>query len=493
MAGFDNEVMFALGERLQASTAQAITLMQQTATDVSNVNFSGNPNGTVAANPSSLSHDPTSGNLWLKATGTGNTGWVLVSGGGGTAAQSFITDTGTSLPTALGVLNIKGQATPNTSGIQTVTSANEVDIRMLTPYTLGDFSFDTSTASSTRSLQVQNTDNTSGTSSARQNILVGGTSAGDPWTQYTIGTARSWSIGADNSDLDSLKFTSTNSATVSPSSGTFIGAMTTTGAFEFGANASGTSDANNFVVFQKNQNGGSVTRITNGTGGTGAYARLEVDSDSCAVGLDAVSSSYTVDPRIADHVILHAFNNSSALDFQSESGIFNFYSTSIGTGTIYLSTSATGAWTNFLQPASAAYLGTSVTNQTGAGATVTVPFDTEMYDQANNFASNTFTVPAGADGKYLCYAQVYVANVTAAMTVFQLDIVAGGVTYRAEIPNNQALARSIEITRTVNLVATNTVAVNLTVSNGAGNTASIAGTSSTGGLRMTYFSVEKVL
>lgn len=81
MAGFDNEVVFALGERLQASTAQAIMLMQQTATDVSSVNFTGDPNGSVAANPSSLSHDPSSGDVWVKATGTGNTGWVLLSSG----------------------------------------------------------------------------------------------------------------------------------------------------------------------------------------------------------------------------------------------------------------------------------------------------------------------------------------------------------------------------------------------------------------------------
>ncbi len=81
MAGFDNEVMFALGERLQASTAQAIQLMQQTATDVSNINHTGDPNGVVAANPSSISHDPISGNIYVKVTGTGNTGWQQIVAG----------------------------------------------------------------------------------------------------------------------------------------------------------------------------------------------------------------------------------------------------------------------------------------------------------------------------------------------------------------------------------------------------------------------------
>ena len=33
MAGFDNEVLFCLGERLLPSTSQAISLMQQASTD----------------------------------------------------------------------------------------------------------------------------------------------------------------------------------------------------------------------------------------------------------------------------------------------------------------------------------------------------------------------------------------------------------------------------------------------------------------------------
>lgn len=78
MAGFDNEVLFCLGERLLPSNAQEILLMQQQSTDVARINYTGNPNGNVAANPSSLCHDPVSGNVYFKQTGTGNTGWVIV-------------------------------------------------------------------------------------------------------------------------------------------------------------------------------------------------------------------------------------------------------------------------------------------------------------------------------------------------------------------------------------------------------------------------------
>ncbi len=89
MSGFDNEVLYSIGQRLEPSSSQAIGLMQKGATDASIINHTGNPEGVVSANPSSLSHDPVSGNLYLKQTGTGNTGWVLI----GTTAGDLHTAT----------------------------------------------------------------------------------------------------------------------------------------------------------------------------------------------------------------------------------------------------------------------------------------------------------------------------------------------------------------------------------------------------------------
>lgn len=50
-----------------------------------------------------------------------------------------------------------------------------------------------------------NTDNTNAASHAINQITVGGTSGGDPKTVFTVTGGASWSIGADNSDSDSLK------------------------------------------------------------------------------------------------------------------------------------------------------------------------------------------------------------------------------------------------------------------------------------------------
>lgn len=78
MAGIDNSTIFSSGEKLTPTSADDLTIMQSSATDVARINHTGDPEGVVSANPSSLSHDPVSGDLYVKQTGTGNTGWVRI-------------------------------------------------------------------------------------------------------------------------------------------------------------------------------------------------------------------------------------------------------------------------------------------------------------------------------------------------------------------------------------------------------------------------------
>jgi hypothetical protein len=91
MAGFDNEVLYAIGERLQSSSAQAIGLMQQLSSDVARINHVGDPEGVVAANPSSLSHDPVSGNVYIKVSGTGTTLWEKIPTGPSSLTWNIVT------------------------------------------------------------------------------------------------------------------------------------------------------------------------------------------------------------------------------------------------------------------------------------------------------------------------------------------------------------------------------------------------------------------
>jgi hypothetical protein len=87
MAGFENNVVYGAGFKLQTSSARDISDMQRTASDVSNINYVGDPEGVISANPSSLCHDPVSGILYRKNSGTGNTGWVVV--GAASASTMF--------------------------------------------------------------------------------------------------------------------------------------------------------------------------------------------------------------------------------------------------------------------------------------------------------------------------------------------------------------------------------------------------------------------
>ena len=78
MAGIDNTTIFSSGERLTPSSSGDIIRMQQVGTDVARINGAGSPEGVVSANPSSLFHDTTNGNVYIKHSGTGNTGWVII-------------------------------------------------------------------------------------------------------------------------------------------------------------------------------------------------------------------------------------------------------------------------------------------------------------------------------------------------------------------------------------------------------------------------------
>ena len=82
MAGIDNSVLNGIGIRLEDSTSQSISIMQDDANGLSIINYTATPEGAVSANPGSLCMDRTNGTLYLKVTGTGNTGWSQITPGG---------------------------------------------------------------------------------------------------------------------------------------------------------------------------------------------------------------------------------------------------------------------------------------------------------------------------------------------------------------------------------------------------------------------------
>ncbi len=104
------------------------------------------------------------------------------------------------------------------------------------------------------------------------------------------------------------------------------------------------------------------------------------------------------------------------------------------------------------------------TNVTGDGTAYTVAWDAEIYDQGNNFASNTFTAPVA--GKYLLTASVAMQDVTAAHTGRYVAIATTAREYR-NIQNDTAVpssAYSLNVTVIADMAVNDTATVILKVS-----------------------------
>lgn len=82
MAGSKNNTHYSAGYNLYPVTADDITLMQYKTDGTQLINVDGTPEGNEAANPGSLALDRTNGALYIKVTGTGNTGWSQITPGG---------------------------------------------------------------------------------------------------------------------------------------------------------------------------------------------------------------------------------------------------------------------------------------------------------------------------------------------------------------------------------------------------------------------------
>ena len=210
------------------------------------------------------------GTNWANTTATypgtsGTTGTILRSDGTNwvnTTATYPATTTVNQILYSSSANVIGGITTANNSVVLT----NASGVPSLGTSLINDFTFTSSTAGGSRTVTTTNTDNTSGTSNAFFIASVGGTSAGDAYNRYAIGTARSFSTGIDNSDSQSFKINTVNSASSTPSAGTNLARLDTSGNLALPLNACCTADLN--------------TGLTNATGDGTTISPLIFDVDS---------------------------------------------------------------------------------------------------------------------------------------------------------------------------------------------------------------------
>ena len=140
------------------------------------------------------------------------------------------------------------------------------------------------------------------------------------------------------------------------------------------------------------------------------------------------------------------------------------------------------------QPAVLAYNSATDSNVTGDGATVTVDFNTEVFDQNSDFASDTFTAPV--TGRYSIVSHVRVAGVTSAAARMEVRIVTSNASY--ENLHGVAESDAGTVAETVSVLADMDASDTVTITIGADGEASdvwdIIGDSS----RSTWFSAMLV-
>ncbi len=121
-----------------------------------------------------------------------------------------------------------------------------------------------------------------------------------------------------------------------------------------------------------------------------------------------------------------------------------------------------------LQPAQPSFLvvdGTGGTDVTGDGTGYTQLWPTEIYDQASNFGSNTFTAPV--TGRYLLSASIMTQNILVTHTYRQFTIVTSNRSYN-EIPQYALAQDSLTLTVTciADMDANDTATVTLGIGGG---------------------------
>tara|TARA_Y100000310_G_C20701853_1_gene830724 strand:+ start:393 stop:1964 length:1572 start_codon:yes stop_codon:yes gene_type:complete len=144
--------------------------------------------------------------------------------------------------------------------------------------------------------------------------------------------------------------------------------------------------------------------------------------------------------------------------------------------------SINGEITSTSQPAFLAHNSSIDSNVTGAGTAATVDFDTEIFDQGSNFASDTFTAPV--TGRYLLSTSVrYSGGSGASTSTFIFFISSNRIYERLKLPAAIS-SDGLNLSAVIDMDANDTVFVRLIVNGEASNVIDING----GAVLDTFFS-----
>jgi hypothetical protein len=384
---------------------------------------------------------------------------------------------------------------------------------------------------------VTNSSNTA-SSNAISSVTVGGSSAGDPLSTWTVSGVTNWTMGIDNSDSDKLKME-------------LGAALGTNPFFEIDPTAllptflSGLSGTPFGVIVKHTVNSGSSdayvdTQVAGSSGGD-AYYKAEVSGgqawtwglDNSATDEFSLSASATLGTSEVLHMsavgnltvtyassgaqgaqVFKNTNNTagSGINLQLRVGggtaddpYLRYAVDGVGEWSTGLDNSASDAykisWANILgtndtqviqntgeinfplQPAFLAYVDTTITNVTGDGTVYTVIPDNEVFDQNGDFtlASGTFTAPV--TGRYFLQFSILIVGGTV-ISAANARIVTSNRTYNntAILSPGSTAACSMNMSVLADMDAADTATFTIATTDSGGKVDDVSGTTS-GNLR----------
>jgi hypothetical protein len=416
-----------VNQLLYSSATNTVTGLATANRAVLTTNATGVPALTALATDGQLIIGSTAG-VPSAATLTAGVGVAITNGpnsisialsGGGVAIDSFTPDSGTSpvVPNVNGLVAMTGG-----NGIATVGGTNILTFDMESPFT-GDFNFQSVTSGDTETLTVINTSNTA-SSQAQYVASVAGASAGDAFSTYTVAGVTSWSLGVDNSASDGFAIASSTVL------GTSNWLQSTTAGIVTLPNKLRVGDAVTVVdvdaVVQKETIGGFVELEVRNTDNTNTASNAII-----GIVVGSVGGANSGDPFITYNIAAtqnwsHGIDNSASDSYKLSA------SNALGTTDVMISTVA-GATTWPLQPAFLASIGAALSNVTGDGTQYVIVWNTEVFDNASNFSSPTFTAPV--TGKYNLSTYASQSLASAVNTTAYFRIVTSNRTYLTDTVN----------------------------------------------------------
>lgn len=228
--------------------------------------------------------------------------------------------------------------------------------------------------------------------------------------------------------------------------------------------------------------GPSATCGSANSGGTNTFT---VENSS-----NTASSAATIDCQVAggtagDATYLATVSGGQSWAFGLDNGSSDSFAISQGgaLGSSDVMTITTAGEINYpLQPAFSARLTGNNLNVTGAGTAWTVVFNSEIFDQNSDYNTSTYTFTAPITGRYLFTYNVSIFNLTSSMTAGLINIITSNRTYVTNQINYYAIAApgraSVNASVLADMDASDTCYIELTISNGAGDTADVDGNTS---------------